>query len=348
MTGKDRILRALQRTTPDAVPTFEWFIDATVGHALTGSEDPVEIVEQLDLDGINVRAEYRKQPLDEKTWTDEWQMKRQLTGDCIPAILEHPIRDVVQHADFPFPDPASTARFRTLERALDRFGDRRAIVLNLRDGFSDMRDLLGYEGALTALLLEPQSFSELLGRAVDYNLRLAEVAKERFGLQIVATTDDVANATGLLMRPETYFEMVAPHFKRVVQGYKELGYLVVKHCDGNIDAVVDFWIECGIDCLDPIDPGAGYTMAAMKAKYGDRICLKGNVDCTGALCTGTEEEVRDEVQQCLRDGSPAGGLILSSSNTIHRGVKAENYRAMLDALRQYGQYPEPGSEPSGL
>ena len=59
------------------------------------------------------------------------------------------------------------------------------------------------------------------------------------------------------MRPETYFEIIAPIFKQVFQGYKELGYLCIKHCDGNIDAVVDFWIECGIDCLDPIDPGAG-------------------------------------------------------------------------------------------
>ena len=37
-------------------------------------------------------------------------------------------------------------------------------MLNLRDGFSDMRDLLGYEGALMAMLLEPQHFDELLER----------------------------------------------------------------------------------------------------------------------------------------------------------------------------------------
>ena len=98
----------------------------------------------------------------------------------------------------------------------------------------------------------------------------------------------------------------------------------------------DFWVDCGIDCLDPIDPGAGYTMASMKAKYGERICLKGNIDCTGALCTGTPDEVMQEVQQCLRAGAPGGGFILSSSNTIHHGVKPENYRAMLDALRRFG------------
>jgi uroporphyrinogen decarboxylase len=173
---------------------------------------------------------------------------------------------------------------------------------------------------------------------VDYHLKLAALAKQRFGANIVATTDDVANATGLLMRPETYFEIIAPAFKQAFQGYRELGYLCIKHCDGNIDAVIDFWIECGIDCLDPIDPGAGYTMAAMKQKYGDKICLKGNVDCTGALCDGTPEEVAKEVRQCIEAGSSRGGLILSSSNTIHRGVKPENYQAMLQALREFGTF----------
>ena len=61
MTGKERILLALRRRVPDAVPTFEWFIDAAVGKALTGSDDPIDIVERLDLDGINVRPDYRQE-----------------------------------------------------------------------------------------------------------------------------------------------------------------------------------------------------------------------------------------------------------------------------------------------
>jgi len=340
MHGKERILRALAREVPDAVPTFEWFIDAAVGRALTGSDAPLDIVERLDLDGVNIRPDYRKEFLDDKTLVDEWQIRRQLTGDCLPALLSSPIADVTQHRGYAFPEPAAAGRFATLENALARFGDRRAVILNLRDGFSDMRDLLGYEESLMALLLEPQAFEELLERVVQYNLALAAVARQRYGVEVVATTDDVANATGLLMRPDTYFERIAPHFRRVVQGYKELGYRCIKHCDGKIDAVVDFWIESGIDALDPIDPGAGYVMAEMKQKYGNRICLKGNVDCTGALCSGTPEEVVEEVRRCLRGGGPGGGFILSSSNTIHRGVRPENYRAMLQALREFGGYPD--------
>lgn len=336
MTGKQRILAALDRQRPDRVPTFEWFIDAGVGEALVGTRDAIEIVDRLDIDGINIRADYRREKLDDETFADEWGSVRRLTGDAIPHIEKNPIPDIAQHRSFAFPDPEWPGRFATLERALQRFGDRRAIILNLRDGFSDMRDLLGYEDALVNLLAEPEHFGELLDRCVDFNLAMAAVARRRYGVDVVATTDDVANATNLLMSPGVYFDLLAPRFARVMKGYRELGYKIVKHCDGNVLPLVDFWIESGIDCLDPIDPGAGLTMAGMKARYGHRICLKGNIDCAGVLVEGTPAQVQADVRQCIADGGPAG-LIVSSSNTIHQGVKPANYRAMLDALREYGK-----------
>jgi len=340
VNGKQRILAALRRQVPDTVPLFEWFVDVTVGQALVGSGDTLDVVEGLDLDAVNVRANYRSEKIDEVTLVDEWGMKRQLTGDVLPAVIGSPIADVTRHAEYTFPAPEAPHRFETLEKAVNRFGDERAIVLNLRDGFSDMRDLLGYEGALMAMLLEPERFDELLERSVEYNLKLAAVARQRFGTEIVATTDDVANAGGLLMRPATYFERLAPGFKAAIGGYKEQGYLTIKHCDGNVDAVLDFWIEAGIDCLDPVDPAGGYTIADLKQRIGERVCLKGNVDCTGALCTGTPEEVAEEVRQCIEGGAAGGGLIVSSSNTIHRGVRPENFRAMIDAVRTFGRYSD--------
>ncbi len=212
MNGRERILTALRCEVPDKVPLFEWFIDARVGEAMTSSADPLDIVERLNLDGVNLRATYDRQFLDETTWVDEWGIKRQLTGDVLPAVLESPIQDITQHKDYSFPDADSDSRFVTVEQALQRFGDTRAIILNLRDGFSEMRDLLGYENALMAMLLEPKAFADLLARAVDYNLELAKVAKQRYDIQVIATTDDVANATGMIMRPETYFELLRPGF----------------------------------------------------------------------------------------------------------------------------------------
>jgi uroporphyrinogen decarboxylase len=80
-------------------------------------------------------------------------------------------------------------------------------------------------------------------------------------------------------------------------------------------------------------------ISEVKSKYGDRISLKGNVDCAETLTFGTKEEVIEETKQCLIDGAPGYGFILSSGNSIHSGVKPENYIAMLQTLKEFGSYP---------
>jgi len=257
---------------------------------------------------------------------------QKLTGDVLAAATDYPIKNIAEQANFTFPVPDAPQRFETLEKAVKKYGDHRGVVLNLRDGFSDMRDLLGYENALMTMLTEKVHYADLLKRVVEFNVAMAEVAVKRYGIQLVATTDDVATGRGPIIRPKVYTEMIFPSFKEVVQGYRSLGLIVIKHCDGDVRPYLDLWLEAGIDCLDPIDPGGGLDMAEMKTQYGDRICLKGNIDCTGNLCDGTPEQVAEEVRICIEKGGP-GGLILSSSNTIHRGVKPENFQAMLDAAR---------------
>lgn len=345
MKPKERIETALRRGMPDRIPTFEWFVDPAVGEAMTGSRDILEIADALDLDAVNVRPDYRKDALDGTTFRDEWGCVRRETGDVLPAVVGHPIREIADHRDFRFPDPEAGARFATLERAMSRLGDDRAIILNLRDGFSDMRDLLGYENALVAMVSEPDDFRAFLERVVEYNIALARIARRRCGTAIVATTDDVAYPSGLLVSPEVYHDVLGPGFRRAIAGFKSEGYLCIKHSDGDVSALIDFWIECGIDCLDPIDPKGGMELVEIKRRFGNRICLKGNVDCSGVLCSGTPAEVEAAVRDCIAAGGPRGGYILSSSNTIHRGVDPDNYRAMLHAMRRHGSYPlAPGGD----
>jgi len=339
MTPKERLESTLRREPADRIPTFEWFIDPGVGEKMTGSRDLLDIVETLDLDGVNIRPDYRRQVIDDSTFSDEWGMVRQDTGDVLPAITANPIEDLADHGDFTFPDPEAPWRFESLERAVKRFGDERAVILNVRDGFSDLRDLLGYEEALISLMSDPGDLKDLLARVVEFNLALARTARERCGVGIVATTDDVAFPQGLLINPEIYHDILGPAFREVIAGFKSDGCLCIKHSDGDVSDLIDFWIDAGIDCLDPIDPGAGLDLATIKRSHGGRICLKGNVDCAGVLPSGAPDEVAAATRECIEAAEANGGYILSSSNTIHRGVPPENYRAMLEALRKFGTYP---------
>ena len=189
-----------------------------------------------------------------------------------------------------------------------------------------------------AIPTQPELVRELVELSIRFNLALAEELVAR-GIQIVYTGDDYAYNKGPLMSPRHFRQFFAPGLRRVVQGFKALGLMVIKHTDGNLWPILDMIIDSGIDCLDPIDPQAGMNLGEVKARYGDRVALKGNVDCAHLLTFGTPDEVKEATRLALQEGMPGGGFILSSSNSIHSAVKPENYLAMLATLRARGVYP---------
>ena len=55
----------------------------------------------------------------------------------------------------------------------------------------------------------------------------------------------------------------------------------------------------------------------------------------------------DQTKAAIAKAGKDGGLILSSSNSIHSSVKPGNYLAMWNAVRMFGKYPlalEPWAE----
>ena len=144
---------------------------------------------------------------------------------------------------------------------------------------------------------------------------------------------------GCLIKPEMYLEQVYPYFKELVGNFKKLGLLVIKHSDGDLRAVLPELVDSGIDCLDPIDPLGSMDMGYMKKTYGDRIALKGNVDCVETLVDKPADQVRKETVKCMLEGSIGGGHIISSSNSIHRGISPQNYQVFLNTVKEFGVYP---------
>ena len=339
MNQKQRLIAALELREPDMIPTFEVSIDRKINFSLTGTEDPFDLVEKLGLDGVVVKPDYEKRSISKNTYVDEWGAKRQITSEFIADVIESPIKDITDAKHYVFPKPDSRHRFKTLEKAVERFGDTRAIILNLRDVFSDLRDLIGYEELLVCLITRINEVKELLEKTTAFNRELARVAHETFGIDILITTDDICYPKGLLFSPKVYWEVFATKFEQVIKSFKEIGYYCIKHCDGDITQVIDHWIHSGIDCIHPLDPSAKMDLGAFKKKYGDQICLAGSVDCMGALTSGSLEEVENDVKECIKKAAKGGGFILTSSNTIHSGVRPENYEKMVETVRQYGKYP---------
>ena len=141
------------------------------------------------------------------------------------------------------------------------------------------------------------------------------------------------------MSPDSFEELFYPGLCEVSAGFKAAGLPFIKHCDGNIWPIIDMMIDSGITALDPVDQQGGMDLGEVKAKFGDRVAIKGNVDCAETMTNGSVDDMIVATKAALKAGMPGGGYICSSSNSIHSAVKPENYKAMMDIIKEFGTYP---------
>jgi uroporphyrinogen decarboxylase len=173
-------------------------------------------------------------------------------------------------------------------------------------------------------------------RRVDLALEQARKLQGQ-GLDGFALCADYCFNTGPFLRPEVFAEVVTPYLKQLIAGYREMGFYVIKHTDGNIMPILDQLVDCNPHALHSLDPQGGVDIAQVKALYGDRICLAGNVNC-GLIDTGTDEEYLASARYALEHGMPGGGYIFCTSNCIYTGMKLERYEKMLELWREIGNY----------
>ena len=338
MTSKERVLCVLQRGQPDRVPHFEWLVDHRVREALCpGLKDPNEFAVQIGQDAVIADPIFKKERVGTNRWLSEWGYISQDTAEEHGIEVESPIQTLADFERYTPPDPHEPWRYQAIEEVIEKYQRHKAVIVHLNDVFSLPRYLMGMQDLLMAIVMQPELVKALVEMSVNINLELAKEVAAR-GAKIVYTGDDYAYNKGPLMSPRHFREFFYPGLCRVMNGYKELGLYVIKHTDGNLWPILDMIIDSGIDCLDPIDPQAGMDLGDVKAKYGGRVALKGNVDCAQLMSFGTPEEVIEATKESLRKGMPGGGFILSSSNSIHSSVKPQNYAAMLHTLRECGQY----------
>ena len=339
MTSRERVMAVLQRLEPDRVPHFEWLVDRKVRDALLpGCRDYNEFAVRIGQDAVVVDLNFAKEALSDGRYRSEWGYIGKKTQEEHGIEVESPIASLADFECYVPPDPLAPGRYAAVEKAIAQYGDRCAVIVHLNDVFSIPRYLMGMENLLIAIVADPELVQALVDMSVRSNLAMARELVAR-GVEIVYTGDDYCSSKGPFMSPRHFRRLFYPGLCRVIGGFKELGLSVIKHTDGNLWPILDMIVDSGIDCLDPIDPKGGMNIPEIKARYGDRIAIKGNVDCADLLTFGSVEETIEATRQALREGMPGGGFILSSSNSIHSGVKPDNYAAMVQTVRESGAYP---------
>jgi len=310
------------------------FITALEGEQVAGRVPHFELVFYLTMEAFGKLHPGQRSY---GQWDQMEEKERDLHRNDVADVFIATAERFEQDAIFLHPNPGTEEEvFRLIDLVREKTGDRYFLMLHgdATYGIPSGSNMVEFSLLMTD---ERDKLKEDAARMVDGALERGARYAAHGGLDGWALCSDYCFNVGPFMSPAQFADFVTPYLARLCAGYRDMGFYVIKHTDGNIMPIIDQLVDAGPHALHSLDPQAGVDIAEVKRLYGDRVCLIGNVSC-GKLDTGTDEEVVEDVRYCLKHGMPGGGYIFSTSNCIYTGMRLARYELMLDAWRKEGNY----------
>ncbi len=353
MTHRERVLRALNHTEPDRVPLFYRDVPEVEQRLLKdlSLRDREELLRFFDIDFRWVGPQYVGPPLsDKKTgrrrdiWGVEYQFTRFSEQAGYWEAVVHPLADCTAPEaldDYSWPE-LEWFDFSALRDQVGRYDDY--AIMTAPDFSSPgilqtpVQSLVGVEKSLIDITLNPEFFSALVRRILDFIEpfvdRMLEAAGGRIDLFRVG--DDFGTQRGLLIGPAQWREFVQPGLRSLAEIANRHGAHVYLHSCGSVRDLIPNLIATGVEVLDPVQvQAAGMVPSELKLEYGDILCFSGGVDEQRLLPRGTPAEVKSGVSRLLDTMAPGGGFFVGPTHNLQDDIPTANIVAMYEAAREW-------------
>ncbi|MFI3212948.1 MAG: uroporphyrinogen decarboxylase family protein [Eubacteriales bacterium] len=205
-------------------------------------------------------------------------------------------------------------------------------------GFDELRQLLGEENLCIACYDEPEMLEDMLDTMATTAEKTMERIHDVLSIDNLFVHEDMAGKSGPLLGPKQIDEFIAPYYKRIWNCASSNGTkLFSQDSDGNMEAVIDSFLACGVNVFYPFEPAAGMDMVAMRKKYGNQFAIKGGID--KHVLRFEKEDIRKELEYKLQDCMRHGGTCFAIDHRIPNGVPIENYRYYVNLGREILNLP---------
>jgi uroporphyrinogen decarboxylase len=210
--------------------------------------------------------------------------------------------------------------------------------------FERAHAMQGMDTFLLNMAINPDFARALLLRIADYCKQLMGPFLEELGdnVDIIKIGDDLGTQKSLMISPKMYREMLKPIHEDFISFIKaRTRAKVFFHSDGDVEPLIEDFIEIGVDILNPIQTEAGSMadLPSLKKHYGKNIVFCGAIDSREILPHGKVGDVREEVRRVINTLGLGGGYMVGAVHTVMDDVPPENVLAMADAVEEFGHYP---------
>ncbi len=324
----NRLATAVKYAEPDRLPLAELWIDAEVKTAFLDDKAGTE---------FDCRRAGYDLAQDIRFWLSAGYDYLRLSPryEFFQSWLKDPRSDFAQATD----TFIRSVDYSDLEKAAGLLPEGMKVIFVPQGGIYEHAWInIGYENFMMGLFEDPEyirNICDSLGAALYAMYARAAVCEHVGGLWL---SDDIAYTESLIMSPEVIRKYLFPWYEKYAALAHQNGKLFFFHSDGNQTPLIDDFIAMHFDAIHPIEPKS-WDIAVLKQRVQGKLALLGSVDMDYPLARGTVAEIREYVRQRILEIAPGGGFAIGSSNSVAKYIPVQNYRAMLQAVQEFGQYP---------
>lgn len=276
--------------------------------------------------------------------TDEYQVKRDRLGRSlklykdvasIPLPLDYPVRDMESWLEvkplFEFHEDRIDRE--AVERARRAQAKGALVVAVMPGGFDMPRQLMGAERTCLCYYDMPELMHDIIGTIGRTVLQVLERITDSLTVDQLSVHEDLAGKSGPLPGPLQFETFIKPYYSSVWEMLSSRGArLFNMDTDGNVESLIDLFLDSGLNALHPMEPAAGMDMVKIRKKYGSRLAMKGGID--KFVLQKDRDAIVRELEYKMQPLMQEGGIVFGLDHRIPNGTPLDLYRFYVDRGRE--------------
>ncbi|MFO7870386.1 MAG: uroporphyrinogen decarboxylase family protein [Kiritimatiellia bacterium] len=201
----------------------------------------------------------------------------------------------------------------------------KVVCVSIPGGFDEPRQLLGEERLCVAYYDAPELVKDILDTIGDTAFKVLERVTAEVTVDLLSVHEDMAGKSGPLAGPVQIRDFIGPYYRKIRDLLQNRGVrLFDQDSDGDMNAVIDEFLNAGVNCMHPMEPAANMDIVKIRKKYGSRLAFYGGID--KHVIRRSKDEIVAELECKIPPLIKTGGCVFALDHRVPNGTPLENYR----------------------
>ena len=167
----------------------------------------------------------------------------------------------------------------------------------------------------------------------DFHLKCLEKLLPVFQPEYMTFAEDMSYNHGPMLSKELFDEFMLPYYRQVVPVLRENGVKVLIDTDGNVEPLIPWFQEAGIQGVLPLERQAGVDVNRIRENYPEWLMIGGYDKTIMHLGEGAMRREFERLLPAMRSGR----YVPSVDHQTPPDVSADQYRIYVRLLAEYAK-----------